>query len=126
MGARNWRTRKRRDRPPGLVGTNFKMAVRPSAQFRNGRRRADEAKVQLGFIHRSLAGVTFAKKLQDDAFAKISWQRDVRLQRHAFARWMWQQIAQARHSRIASVCADQCPRKKTFTRLVFNFPTPNA
>ena len=104
MRARNGRTCERCDGAPGLIGGDFEMALRPLPQSGNRRRRPHEAKIELGFIHWSLTGVTFSKKLQYDAPAEVLRQRDVRLQCDAFARGARQQIAQPCNSGVASIC----------------------
>ena len=104
------------------MSANIEVTFCPLAQFGNGRWRTDKAKIQLGFIHRRLTGVTFRKELQDNTPAKISRQRDMRLQRDTLARGARQQIAQSRNSRIAPICADQGPRRKPFAVSSFYFP----
>src|SRR5215216_6284630 len=75
MCAGNERTCEWGDGTPGLIGGNFEMALRPLPQPANRRRDPHEAKIELGFVHWSLTGVTFAKKLQYDALAEVLWQR---------------------------------------------------
>ena len=93
MRARNGRTSERCDGSPWLISGDAEAVFRPSPQLGDSRWRAHKAKIQLVLIHWSLAGVTFPKKLQDNASAEISRQRDVGLQRHAFTRRFWEQIA---------------------------------
>src|SRR5690349_5937700 len=104
MCAGNRRTSERCDGAPGLLGSDFEMVLRPLPQPGNRRRRSHEAKIELGFVHWSLTGVTFSQRLQYDALAEVLRQRDVRLQCDAFARRAGQQIAEPCNSGVASIC----------------------
>ena len=71
MSAVNGRTGKRRDGAPALIGGDFELVLCPLPQSGNGGWPSNEAKIKLVFVHWSLTGVTFSKKLQDDALVKI-------------------------------------------------------
>src|SRR5262245_56413134 len=122
MGTGNRGACERGDGAPRLIGGDSEMALRPLPQAGNRRRPADEAKIELSFVHWSLTGVTFSKKLQYDAVAKVLRQRDVRLQSDAFARGARQQVAQPCNCGVASICGYQSPGLKILAGHGRNFP----
>ncbi len=112
VNGRNGCARERRDRPPCVIDCDPEVSLGPSSQRSNGRWPADEAEIQFILIHRRLPGITFGKKLENDAISEFFRQRNVRLQCDTFAFGSRKQIAKTRHGGVASISSDKNGRLK--------------
>src|SRR5438046_4913787 len=108
---------------PRMIWLKSEAPLRPMAKGRYVGRFAHETQIQFTVIDRRLARIALGQKLQHNAIAETRWQRNVCLQRNAFTRRSWKQIAKARHRRIATVRADQRSRSKSSALCCFDLPT---
>jgi len=109
-----------------MVLLKTKLLLSPMPERRQLGRITHEAQIQFIVIYGRLSGIALRQKLQHHAIAESRWERNVRLQRNAFAHRSWEPIAKTRHGRIATIGADQRLRGKGCSSRCFNCPTVTA